>query len=113
MRTVATVDVHSYHGPVTPSAVSRTATGRAGGLSRLDARRRVERASACARPGGSDTSPGWCGRLQRAGAGISSLLVLRTRVMAALVCLTVASGRWIEGDRSDDLGVLAGLMFGA
>jgi hypothetical protein len=39
--------------------------------------------------------------------------VLRTRVMAALMCLTVASDRWIEGDRSDDLGVLAGLMFGA
>jgi hypothetical protein len=48
---VTTVGVRSYDGRRAPSAVSRTAwTGRAGGLSRLDARHRVERASLCARP---------------------------------------------------------------
>ena len=50
---------------------------------------------------------------ERSGAAPPSPLVLRTRVMAALGCLTVAFDIWIEGEGRDDLDVLADLTFGA
>jgi len=49
----------------------------------------------------------------RPGSGTTPLLVLRTRVMAALGCLMVAFESWVENEGQDDLVVLTDRTFRA